>query len=190
MRKSPSYYREIVGQTFGHWLVLERRPNRRRKAYYLCRCSCGVEREVIKCGLEDGKTTNCGHVHKPKQNHKEVNCFKRWTEEEKELIRLWYPVNGSRYLKKILGRSRTAVSDMAYELGVKNNNPTAMFFNPARWHKWEVEALIKYYPLGGVTACLTHIPDRSKDAIRIKARKLGIRANIKGKSYEERKAYA
>lgn len=35
---------DISGQTFGDWTVLYRIDNR----YYKCRCSCGVERKVLR----------------------------------------------------------------------------------------------------------------------------------------------
>ena len=48
----------LVGQRFGEWEVLSYSGNMR----WLCRCSCGVEREVLGKNLRDGKTTSCGHA--------------------------------------------------------------------------------------------------------------------------------
>ena len=48
----------MIGKTYGEWLVLEKRDNRK----VLCRCSCGVEREVAEYSLTSGSSTNCGHL--------------------------------------------------------------------------------------------------------------------------------
>lgn len=47
----------IDGQQFGEWIVIkDTRPQ-----YVLCRCSCGIEREVMKQTLKDGRSKSCGH---------------------------------------------------------------------------------------------------------------------------------
>ena len=48
----------LVGQRFGEWEVLSYSGN----MGWLCRCSCGIEREVLGKNLRDGKTTSCGHA--------------------------------------------------------------------------------------------------------------------------------
>lgn len=48
---------------------------------------------------------------------------------------------------------------------------------PSRWN-WrtsELAIIDRYYPTGGVTACLPHLPGRSKDAIRMRAHLRGVR---------------
>lgn len=49
---------KYVGQHFGEWEVLERIPN---SSKVLCRCSCGVEKEVYIQHLLDGSAKSCGH---------------------------------------------------------------------------------------------------------------------------------
>lgn len=47
----------LDGQQFGEWTVIkDTRPQ-----YVLCRCSCGVEREVLKQAIKDGRSKSCGH---------------------------------------------------------------------------------------------------------------------------------
>ena len=53
---------DISGQTFGEWQVLYRIDNR----YYQCRCSCGVERKVLREQLIRGMQQSCGHTKKLK----------------------------------------------------------------------------------------------------------------------------
>lgn len=45
------------GDTFGDWTVIEKRPHKK----ILCRCSCGTEKEILKCNLLNGSQTSCGH---------------------------------------------------------------------------------------------------------------------------------
>lgn len=54
---------DLTGQTIGEWLVLKSAGmDANKNKYYLCRCSCGVERKVSASGLLSGRTKSCGHV--------------------------------------------------------------------------------------------------------------------------------
>lgn len=48
---------DIKGDKYGEWTVLEYRG----KGFWLCRCSCGVEKEVSSRHLRNGVSTSCGH---------------------------------------------------------------------------------------------------------------------------------
>jgi hypothetical protein len=48
---------DITGQTFGEWTVLKDV----RKDIVLCRCSCGVIREVSKPAVKSGRSKSCGY---------------------------------------------------------------------------------------------------------------------------------
>jgi len=59
-----------LGEVFGKWQVIKRLPNRvsgthKGRHVYLCRCSCGNEKEVLKFNLTSGisKSCGCGVVH-------------------------------------------------------------------------------------------------------------------------------
>lgn len=54
---------DLTGQTFGEWTVLQYAG----KMYWNCRCSCGVEREVLGNHLRNGRQTQCGHGGSPKR---------------------------------------------------------------------------------------------------------------------------
>lgn len=45
------------GDTFGEWTVIEKHLHKK----ILCRCSCGVEKEVLRNNLLNGSQTSCGH---------------------------------------------------------------------------------------------------------------------------------
>ncbi len=52
----------LVGQTFGQWIVLSRAEgNYRGHSRWVCRCSCGTERIVLGNNLKRGLTVSCGH---------------------------------------------------------------------------------------------------------------------------------
>lgn len=57
----------MIDQTFGEWVVLEPAKDRVYKSspqsfkYWLCRCTCGREREVLERNLKNGLSLSCGH---------------------------------------------------------------------------------------------------------------------------------
>lgn len=52
---------DLTGQRFVRWIVLIfSRMDCRKKAVWLCRCDCGVEREVASGELRKGKSRSCG----------------------------------------------------------------------------------------------------------------------------------
>lgn len=52
---------QLSGMTFGRWTVLNRVFREgTRNTYWLCRCACGVEREVLAFRLKDGRSKSCG----------------------------------------------------------------------------------------------------------------------------------
>ena len=54
---------ELSGQSFGEWEVLEQDKQlskEKKKAYWVCRCSCGTIKSVSSQSLRSGKSTNCG----------------------------------------------------------------------------------------------------------------------------------
>lgn len=55
---------DIKGQRFGYWTVLEKTERRNSAGiiYWLCRCDCGVEREVTGSSLRNGTSLSCGHT--------------------------------------------------------------------------------------------------------------------------------
>ena len=61
---------DLTNQKFDKWTVLYRAENSiAGKARWMCRCICGIEKEVVGSDLRSGKSTNCGcdHYRKVKQ---------------------------------------------------------------------------------------------------------------------------
>lgn len=53
---------DLSGRIFGHWTVLSYVCRRKTDTIFLCRCVCGVEREVIANSLKKGATISCGCI--------------------------------------------------------------------------------------------------------------------------------
>ena len=51
-------------RVFTEWTTIRRG---KKPDYMLCRCSCGVEREVNVYSLTSGKSVSCGHLRKLKK---------------------------------------------------------------------------------------------------------------------------
>jgi len=48
------------GDTFSNWTVLEEAESRGGRRYILCRCKCGIKKEVRLEALRTGKSESCG----------------------------------------------------------------------------------------------------------------------------------
>ena len=51
---------ELTGQQFGYWTVLKFVYTKGGRTWWLCRCACGTEREVVGANLKFGRTLSCG----------------------------------------------------------------------------------------------------------------------------------
>lgn len=51
---------DLSGQVFGRLAALRSVPNKGRRTYWLCRCTCGTECEVQTSKLRNGHTRSCG----------------------------------------------------------------------------------------------------------------------------------
>jgi hypothetical protein len=56
-----------IGSRFGRWEVIglsDRLNNAGRRVYLLCRCDCGIVRDVGRSGLTSGMSQSCGCLHR------------------------------------------------------------------------------------------------------------------------------
>jgi hypothetical protein len=51
---------DMTGLRIGRWLILDRAPSRKRKAWWNCRCECGTEKAVAADTLRRGQSNSCG----------------------------------------------------------------------------------------------------------------------------------
>lgn len=56
--------RNIAGQRFGMWIVLEKTVSDSHCARWLCKCDCGTIKSVKGVSLLHGLSTNCGCIRK------------------------------------------------------------------------------------------------------------------------------
>lgn len=69
---------DLTGQVFGEWVVVKKAlsvPKYDKQGQlsgttsrWTCRCSCGVERDVITDSLRNGRSTSCGHLAQDKHH--------------------------------------------------------------------------------------------------------------------------
>ena len=70
--------KDLTSMTFGEWTVL----GYLGQSYWLCRCSCGVEKKVHAKTLKSGNSRSCGHSTKA-LNDITGQQFGEWTVLEK-----------------------------------------------------------------------------------------------------------
>lgn len=62
---------ELLGQTIGKWIVLKFLSYKRGEGNrYLCKCECGIEKEVLGYYLRTGKSTRCRKCSYKNQENK------------------------------------------------------------------------------------------------------------------------
>lgn len=62
-------FKNLVGRTFGHWLVVRRLQNIGSSTIWECRCSCGTIKPVRASHLASTASTCCGCVKPAKRTH-------------------------------------------------------------------------------------------------------------------------
>ncbi len=53
-------YNDLSGKTFNNWTVIKRVKLNNRQVYYLCKCICGIKREINHGSLTRGTSKSCG----------------------------------------------------------------------------------------------------------------------------------
>lgn len=101
----------------------------------------------------------------------------RWSEEEDEIITMFYPSEGADVVKRLYGRTAWACSRRAYILGVTTHNKRA-------WTEQEILELKIYYPIEGGNVC-KRFPYRSEKSVLRKAYSLGLRTDAQSLWTEE-----
>ena len=55
------YFTDLISKRFGRWIVLQKATNSKSGLRrWLCKCDCGIEREVLEPSLIKGSSTSCG----------------------------------------------------------------------------------------------------------------------------------
>ena len=97
----------------------------------------------------------------------EINTLlsNRWTEEEDNIIREYYPTEGCNVYKRLSGRTKSSCAIRANKLNIKYIN---------YWTEEEDNIIIEYYPTEGCNV-YKRLPDRTKSSCAIRANKLNIK---------------
>lgn len=95
-------FRDLTGQTFGHLVVLKRAETRigkggHRRTMWLCRCSCGAEKEISSDALTSGNQISCGCVGA--QHRKEATT--KHGMADTPLYRVWNTIKSRCYNKNV-----------------------------------------------------------------------------------------
>lgn len=53
-------FRDLTGDKFGRWTVLEKTQTKYREHFWMCICECGTKKEVIGGSLKTGRSRSCG----------------------------------------------------------------------------------------------------------------------------------
>lgn len=95
------------GDKFGEWTVIKAYSSTSPRYMSLCRCSCGVEKEVMNQNLVNGMSTSCGHgryeTRLQKANARRISMAGKKNFEDKL-------VDGSSYYRITENKSKNNVS--------------------------------------------------------------------------------
>lgn len=83
-RQNMAKLKDISNQKFGNLTVI-RRGNRKNGTYWLCKCSCGNEKEVLYGNLVSGRVISCGCVGKEKR----LSARKTHGDSKTRLYNIW-----------------------------------------------------------------------------------------------------
>lgn len=101
---------------------------------------------------------------------------RKWTDEEIEILKKWYPVEGLKVRDKLEGRTKSSIQATATRLNLQSPDRS--------WTDEEINKLKKYYPVEGVKIA-KRLNNRNRGAIKAQVAKLGIKFNGKQKWTED-----
>lgn len=98
-----------------------------------------------------------------------INLEGHWTEEEIEIIKQYYPIEGKDCLSRLKNRTLSSLYSQALFLGIK-------YIRTDLWTKEEDEIMKQYYPIDR-NEIKKRLPNKTSNAIRARAKVLGISSN-------------
>lgn len=93
-------FKDLTEQRFGELVVISRAPNKNKRTYWHCKCSCGNELDVRSDSLLSGNTTSCGCRKLKLVQELGQNNFKDLTNQKFNKLTALYPIkkeNSSKY---------------------------------------------------------------------------------------------
>ena len=104
---------------------------------------------------------------------------KEWTEEEDDILKKWYPIEGIKVINRLKGRTRDGIYGRAKKINL--NAPDK------KWTKGEDDILYKYYPQYG-RRTIDFLPHKTISSITCRANELGLyveRCNVFSEEEDE-----
>lgn len=110
------------GDKYGEWTVIKAYSSKSPRYKSLCRCSCGVEREVMNQNLVNGTSVSCGHgrYETRLQKAKDRRLSRIGKENFEDKL-----VNGSSYYRIFEGKSKNNKSGVKGIQKTENGKYTA-----------------------------------------------------------------
>lgn len=96
----------------------------------------------------------------------------RWTQDEENILRIYYPSEGPNVYRRLPGRTKSACQLKAFKLGFRG-----IFRIKRAWTPEEDEIIKKYYPSEGTKVC-ERLPGRAKASCHARAAKFGVTQDI------------
>lgn len=113
------------------------------------------------------------------------NGYTRWSAEEDAILREYYPVEGTRVVKRLPGRTKAACMWRVRKLGLYFTGDFRKIRSRSRkpvkrkdaWTKEEEDVLRRYYFTEGTKVYL-RLNSRTRDACKARAEKLGLKTVV------------
>lgn len=96
--------------------------------------------------------------------------FNCWTEEEDEILRQYYPIEGGDIYKRFHNKTKQQCVSHASRLGVTSTQ---------KWTEEEDEIIRKYYPTEGKRGCSKHLSNRTPKSCEYRAKILGVKSIVR-----------
>lgn len=110
---------------------------------------------------------------------------REWTEEENNVLREYYPVEGSKVADRLEGRTKAAIMEQARRLGISSklsSKLSSKYGNCTKWTDEENEILKKYY-LVERSKVANRLKGRTKVAVKSQAKRLGLTVPKTGRKW-------
>lgn len=112
-----------------------------------------------------------------KSNSKNKGYHVKWSDDEIELLKKYFPVGGyglcvKKGLNKTEEETVVKVNKLMHER--KNEFIKKGFLTPARWSKKDIQILLDYYPIGGTSLCQEKGLNKKNSSIRMMTKALDI----------------
>ncbi len=109
-----------------------------------------------------------------------TRSYMKWTDEEKEIIREYYPSEGNSVLKRLPGKTKRQLIGHTFNKGLYYSNHKKKF-EVVEWSEEEDNILHEYYPSEG-SKIISRLPGRTSNAIKTRASFLGLKYENSGRN--------